>query len=109
MFKFGLVISLSISFRMAQEPVVSKEDSNYFKIATLLLRVAPRAVKIKFDDVLSPENLKESLKSYRGDTDDLKITRLIDEIRWNMWSRECQIKKLSSSFSLYIIVLKLSL
>lgn len=72
-----------ILFRSAQEPVVSGIDSNYIKISTLLLRIAPRAVRIKFDELFSPEVLKEVLKSNLIKISNLKTCRSINQEQWN--------------------------
>ncbi|CAG2221692.1 Thioredoxin domain-containing protein 3,Thioredoxin domain-containing protein 3 homolog [Mytilus edulis] len=61
--------------RLAQ-PNVSEEETNYFKISTLLLGIAPRAVKIKFDDVFPPEHLRDTLSLNIERLTELKITDL---------------------------------
>ncbi|XP_071124327.1 E3 ubiquitin-protein ligase DZIP3-like [Mytilus edulis] len=68
---------------MAQEPVVSAVESNYFRISTLLLRIAPRAVRIKFDDVFPPEHLKDTLNSNSSKLSDLKKDKCVNQSQWN--------------------------
>lgn len=64
-------------------PIIGEEDSNYFKISTLLLRIAPRAVKIKFDDEFRPEVLTETLNSNKSVIADMKNKRLINQVQWD--------------------------
>lgn len=93
-----------ILFRSAQEPVVSGIDSNYIKISTLLLRIAPRAVRIKFDELFSPEVLKEVLKSNLIKISNLKTCRSINQEQWNSMFPKTG---MMSRFFLYMIILVL--
>ncbi|VDI07446.1 Hypothetical predicted protein [Mytilus galloprovincialis] len=70
-------------FRMAHVAVVSEEESNYFKLSTLLLRISPRAVRIKFDDVIHPEDLRDRLSLNSSTLNDLKDKRCINQTQWN--------------------------
>lgn len=40
---------------------ISREDSNYIKIALLVLKISPRAVRVKFDIEFHPERLRRTL------------------------------------------------
>lgn len=68
---------------MAQVAVVSENESNYFKISTLLLRISPRAVRIKFDDVFHPEYLTDTLSANLNKLTDLKDKRCLNQTQWN--------------------------
>ncbi|CAG2249597.1 NME8 [Mytilus edulis] len=68
--------------RLAQ-PNVSEEETNYFKISTLLLGIAPRAVKIKFDDVFPPEHLRDTLSLNIERLIELRHNRSINSVQWN--------------------------
>lgn len=69
--------------RMAHVAVVSERESNYFKISTLLLRISPRAVRIKFDDLIHPEDLRDTLSSNLSKLTALKDKRCINQMQWN--------------------------
>lgn len=68
---------------MGQIAVVGAEESNYFKISTLLLRISPRAVRIKFDDVIHPEDLRDTLGLSLSKLTDLKKNKCINQMQWN--------------------------
>jgi hypothetical protein len=45
------------------DATTSRYESNYIKIAMVVLRVSPRAVRVQFDKEFHPDCLKKSLKS----------------------------------------------
>ncbi|VDI57518.1 Hypothetical predicted protein [Mytilus galloprovincialis] len=65
------------------EPNVSEEETNYFKISTLLLGIAPRAVKINFDVAFPPEHLRDTLSLNIERLTELKNNRSINPEQWN--------------------------
>lgn len=84
---------------MAQDPVVSEVESNYFKISTLLLRIAPRAVRIKFNDVFKPEHLQATLKFNSSKLADLKNHKCINQSQWNfMFPRKGKLSDIVYTF-----------
>lgn len=45
---------------------VTKEETNYLRIANLLLRIAPPAVRVKFDSEFDPVMLQKTLNQSRS-------------------------------------------
>ncbi|VDI16366.1 Hypothetical predicted protein [Mytilus galloprovincialis] len=50
---------------------LSQEDINFLRLAGLLIRCAPRAVRRRFDFEFHPEQLQQFLREKRGKIDDL--------------------------------------
>ncbi|VDI02941.1 Hypothetical predicted protein [Mytilus galloprovincialis] len=50
---------------------LSQEDINFLRLAGLLIRVAPRAVRRRFDCEFHPEQLQQFLRTNRGKIDNL--------------------------------------
>lgn len=44
-----------------QTAIVSQEETNYIRISHLLLRVAPPAIRVKFDSEFDPTLLQKTL------------------------------------------------
>ncbi|XP_063405881.1 ankyrin repeat domain-containing protein 17-like [Mytilus trossulus] len=56
---------------------LSQEDINFLRLAGLLIRVAPRAVRRKFDFEFHPEQLQQFLREKRGKIDDLRRNKRV--------------------------------
>lgn len=69
--------------KMAQEPIVGEMESNYFRISTLFKKIAPRAVRIKFDDTFPPKQLKEILDENFTILTNLKDNKTFSQIQWD--------------------------
>jgi hypothetical protein len=66
------------------EATTSRYESNYIKIAMVVLRVSPRAVRIQFDKEFHPNCLQGTLKSEKGRLLDLKTKKRITQPQWNL-------------------------
>ena len=69
--------------RMA-EATTSRYESNYIKIAMVVLRVSPRAVRVQFDKEFDPVCLQRTLKSEQSRLLDLKTKKRITQPQWNL-------------------------
>ncbi|CAG2256754.1 unnamed protein product [Mytilus edulis] len=56
---------------------LSQEDINFLRLAGLLIRVAPRAVRQRFDFEFHPEQLQQFLRTNRGKIDNLTYKKRI--------------------------------
>ena len=66
------------------EATTSRYESNYIKIAMVVLRVSPRAVRVQFDKEFHPNCLKRTLKSELGCLTDLKMKKRLTQHQWNL-------------------------
>ena len=67
------------------EATTSRYESNYIKIAMVVLRVSPRAVRVQFDKKFHPNCLQSTLKkSEWGCLSDLKTKKRITQYQWNL-------------------------
>lgn len=64
--------------------VIGKEESNYIRIAILLLRISPRAVRVQFDREFHPDMLVNTLKSEYGKLKDLYRKNRINQSQWDL-------------------------
>ncbi|XP_071154184.1 serine/threonine-protein phosphatase 6 regulatory ankyrin repeat subunit B-like [Mytilus edulis] len=64
--------------------LITMEESNYIKIALLLLRISPRAVRIQFDYEFHPDCLNKTLNSNKCKLTDLKHKGRINKEQWNL-------------------------
>ena len=74
---------LFCSCRMA-EATTSRYESNYIKIAMVVLRVSPRAVRVLFDKEFHPDCLQRTLKSKWGCLSELQRKKHITQPQWNL-------------------------
>jgi hypothetical protein len=65
------------------EAATSKHESNYIKIAMVVLRVSPRAVRVEFDKKFHPNCLQRTLNSEWDRLSDLKTKKHITQPEWN--------------------------
>jgi hypothetical protein len=66
------------------EATISRCESNYIKIAMVVLRISSRAVRVQFDKEFHPNCLQGTLKSEKGRLLDLKTERRITQPQWNL-------------------------
>jgi hypothetical protein len=66
------------------EATTSMYESNYIKIAMVVLRVSPRAVRVQFDKEFDPVCLQGTLKSQQCRLLDLQSKKLITQPQWNL-------------------------
>ena len=71
------------SYRMA-EATTSRYESNYIKIAMVVLRVSPRAVRVQFDKGFDPVCLQGTLKSQQSCLSDLQTKKRITQPQWDL-------------------------
>lgn len=64
---------------------ISSEEENYLRIAHLLIRVAPSAVRVRFDQEFHPGGLKIVLNQARYSTlETLNKRRVINKDQWDL-------------------------
>lgn len=64
---------------------VTKEETNYLRIANLLLRKAPPAVRVKFDSEFDPVMLQKTLNQSRTQKlDKLRKKGIINSKQWDL-------------------------
>ena len=66
------------------EATTSRHESNYIKIAMVVLRVSSRAVRVQFDKEFYPVCLGKTLKSERGRLLDLQMKKYISQTQLNL-------------------------
>ena len=66
------------------EATTSRYESNYIKIAMVVLRVSPRAVRVQFDKEFHPNYLKRTLKNELSCLTDLKMKKRLTQTQWNL-------------------------
>ena len=76
-------ICFVFSCRMA-EATTSRHESNYIKIAMVVLRVSPRAVRVQFDNKFDPKCLKTTLNSKWDCLTGLKTKKRITQPQWEL-------------------------
>ncbi|CAC5416514.1 unnamed protein product [Mytilus coruscus] len=82
--KEGLTGESLIQIRK-MEDAITKEESNYMRIAHLILRVAPTAVRIKFDAEFHPSGLRIVLNQNRFKyIEPLRQKRVINQKQWDL-------------------------
>jgi len=67
----------------SQLPVISREETNFLRIANLLLRVSPRAVRTYFNREFHPIQLKATLNRNWVTLDSLRRRYIITKTQWN--------------------------
>ena len=71
------------------EATTSRHESNYIKIAMVVLRVSSRAVRVQFDNMFDPKCLQTTLNNSkqdckRGSLTDLKEKKRITQPQWDL-------------------------
>lgn len=65
--------------------VIAPEEENYLRIAHLLVRVAPSAVRVKFNYEFHPDGLKKILNQNRSTAlYSLKRQKVINQTQWDL-------------------------
>ncbi|CAG2226977.1 unnamed protein product [Mytilus edulis] len=63
---------------------ISAEETYYLRIANLLLKVAPTAVRVKFDKEFCPSGLHTVLNQNKAKIQGLKQKRILNQKQWNL-------------------------
>ena len=71
------------SCRMA-ESTTSRYESNYIKIAVIVLQVSPRAIRVQFDKEFHHDCLQRSLNRNVFLLTELKVKKRITQPQWNV-------------------------
>ena len=66
------------------EATTSRRESNYIKIAMVVLRVSPRAVQVHFDKEFRPDRLQSILNKNVLDLTNLKTKKRITQPQWEL-------------------------
>jgi hypothetical protein len=66
------------------EATTSRHESNYIKIAMVVLRVSPYAVRVQFDKEFHPVNLQSILNRNVLDLTKLKTKKRITQPQWEL-------------------------
>ena len=73
-----------ICFCRMAKATTSRCESNYIKIAMVVLRVSPRAVRVQFNKEFNPDCLQRTLRSEWGRLTGLKTDKRITQAQWNL-------------------------
>ncbi|CAC5358030.1 unnamed protein product [Mytilus coruscus] len=63
-------------------PGLSREETNFLRVANLLIRLSPQAVRILFDREFNPGGLKSVFSKYWTKLDKLKKKHVITQAQW---------------------------
>ena len=66
------------------EATTSRHESNYIKIAMVVLRVSPRAVRVQFDKEFHPVRLQNILNRNVLHLTNLKTKKRITQPQWEL-------------------------
>lgn len=70
---------------METQKAITEEEANFLRIINLILRVAPQAVRVKFDEEFFPGGLQKVLNQNKFKVlDSLKRTRVINQKQWDL-------------------------
>lgn len=64
--------------------VLSREETNFLRVANLLIRLSPQAVRILFDREFNPGGLKSIFSQNWTKLDKLKKKHVITQKQWNL-------------------------
>ncbi|XP_071145000.1 serine/threonine-protein phosphatase 6 regulatory ankyrin repeat subunit B-like [Mytilus edulis] len=65
-------------------PVLSKEESNFLRVANLLIKLSPTAVRILFDREFNPGGLKSIFSKNWTTLDKLKKKHVLTQTQWSL-------------------------
>ncbi|XP_071145001.1 uncharacterized protein [Mytilus edulis] len=82
---------------------ISKEEINFLRVANLLIRHSPKAVRILFDREFNPSGLTSVLSKNRSKLDKLKKKHVITQTQWNLLFPSGSLPD-SSNFDLTLMV-----
>lgn len=63
---------------------LAKEEINFQRLASLLIKIAPRAIRRRFDDEFHPGQLEQFLSKNRRHIDDLKNKKVITRVQYDI-------------------------
>ncbi|XP_062605990.1 uncharacterized protein LOC134267802 isoform X1 [Saccostrea cucullata] len=63
--------------------IVSPEETNFLRFVNLVLKRAPKAVRVYFDTIHPPCNLAADLASERPTLTSLRARKVINQVQWN--------------------------
>ena len=66
------------------EATTFRQESNYIKLAMIVLRVSPLAVRVQFDKEFHPNCLQRTLKREWSRLSELRMKKRITQPQWNM-------------------------
>ncbi|CAC5383064.1 unnamed protein product [Mytilus coruscus] len=84
-------------------PVISREEINFLRIANLLIRHSPKAVRILFNREFNPSGLTSVLSKNRNKLDKLKKKNVITQTQWSLLFPSGSVPD-SSNFDLTLMV-----
>ncbi|XP_071149674.1 uncharacterized protein [Mytilus edulis] len=89
---------------MPKIAVLLPEETNYLRIANLMLRVAPPAVRVQFNNEFHPDKLQGTLKEQRFKIlESLKGKRIINKPQWDkLFPKTDEVS--SNSFDLMLMI-----
>ncbi|XP_062610995.1 uncharacterized protein LOC134272844 [Saccostrea cucullata] len=64
-------------------PTVSPEETNFLRFVNLILKRAPKALRVHFDTVHPPNNLVTDLATQRPTLLSLKARKVINQVQWD--------------------------
>jgi hypothetical protein len=77
---------------------LSEEETNHLRMTSLLLRIAPRAVRTLFDGIFPPSGLQTVLNMKKTALENLKKKRIINQAQLNLLY--------GTSTNIYYLILK---
>ncbi|VDI15846.1 Hypothetical predicted protein [Mytilus galloprovincialis] len=84
--------------------IFSRDDINHFRINNLLYRIAPSAVRVKFDKELHPSVLEKTLKTDRWKImEPLRKKKFINQTQWDLLYPKTGVVS-SSTFDLTLMI-----
>ncbi|XP_062615008.1 uncharacterized protein LOC134276729 isoform X3 [Saccostrea cucullata] len=64
-------------------PTVSPEETNFLRFVNLVLKRAPKALRVHFDTVHPPSNLVSDLVTQKTTLSNLKSRKIINQVQWD--------------------------
>ena len=77
---------------------LSEEETNHLRMSSLLLTIAPRAVRTLFDGIFPPSGLQTVLNMEKAALENLKKKKIINQAQWNLLY--------GTSTNIYYLILK---
>ncbi|VDI12162.1 Hypothetical predicted protein, partial [Mytilus galloprovincialis] len=65
-------------------PVLSREETNFLRVANLLIRLSPKAVRILFNREFNPGGLKSIFSKNWTKLDKLKKKHVLTQTQWSL-------------------------
>ncbi|XP_062605994.1 ankyrin repeat domain-containing protein 50-like [Saccostrea cucullata] len=86
--------------------IVSPEETNFLRFVNLVLKRAPKAVRVYFDTVHPPCNLATDLASERPTLTNLRARKIINQVQWNTLFGVNQLLSIHFDVTLLICLLR---